>query len=262
MVNALRNQYLQKLGIVQYVGKDLPVVAPAAAPAAEVSGVAPEIGQSGSADKQRRSMAELVNIGLGDKPPKVATPSESPESEAQTLIAQQESKPAKAEILQPAEDINLKFALWQASEKLLVCSSIDDQLPDPAQILLLDNILLAMGQGDGPLPQMEMVEWPLHANMKGDEAEVRGYLATMLKARIDSKGIELVLLLGDPASQWLLNEQQRGAVSNGQVDILGQVTALLVPSLQDMIDKPECKRQTWQTIRYLSPMRQVHKADS
>jgi hypothetical protein len=46
------------------------------------------------------------------------------------------------------------------------------------------------------------------------------------------------------------------------VDILGQVTALLVPSLQDMIDKPECKRQTWQTIRYLSPMRQVHKADS
>ena len=119
-----------------------------------------------------------------------------------------------------------------------------------------------MGQGDGPLPQMEMVEWPLHANMKGDEAEVRGYLATMLKARIDSKGIELVLLLGDSASQWLLNEQQRGAVSNGQVDILGQVTALLVPSLQDMIDKPECKRQTWQTIRYLSPMRQVHKADS
>jgi hypothetical protein len=69
-------------------------------------------------------------------------------------------------------------------------------------------------------------------------------------------------LLGDPASQWLLSEQQRGAVSNGQVDILGQVTALLVPSLQDMIDKPECKRQTWQTIRYLSPMRQVHKADS
>ena len=207
-------------------------------------------------------MAELVNIGLGDKPPKVATPSESPESEAQTLIAQQESKPAKTETLQPAEDINLKFALWQASEKLLVCSSIDDQLPDPAQILLLDNILLAMGQGDGPLPQMEMVKWPLHANMKGDEAEVRGYLATMLKARIDSKGIELVLLLGDPASQWLLNEQQRGAVSNGQVDILGQVTALLVPSLQDMIDKPECKRQTWQTIRYLSPMRQVHKADS
>jgi hypothetical protein len=259
MVNALRNQYLQKLGIVQYVGKDLPVVAPAAA---QVSGVAPEIGQSGGADKQRRSMAELVNIGLGDKPPKVTTPSESPESEAQTLIPQQESKPAKAETLQSAEDINLKFALWQASEKLLVCSSIDEQLPDPSQILLLDNILLAMGQGYGPLPQMEMVEWPPHANMKGDEAEVRGYLATMLKARIDSKGIQLVLLLGDPASQWLLNEQQRGAVSNGQVDILGQVTALLVPSLQDMIDKPECKRQTWQTIRYLSPMRQVHKADS
>ena len=31
MINALRNQYLQKLGIVQYVSKDLPLVA--AAPA-------------------------------------------------------------------------------------------------------------------------------------------------------------------------------------------------------------------------------------
>jgi uracil-DNA glycosylase len=109
---------------------------------------------------------------------------------------------------------------------------------------------------------MEMVEWPPHANMRGNEDDVRGFLATMLKARIDSKGAELLLLLGEPAAQWLLNEEQRDAVSNGQVDILGQVTALLVPSLQDMIDKPECKRQTWQTIRYLSPMRQVHKADS
>jgi uracil-DNA glycosylase len=98
--------------------------------------------------------------------------------------------------------------------------------------------------------------------MKGDEAEVRGFLATMLNARVDSKGAEQVLLLGDLAAHWLLNKEQRGAVSNGQVDIMGQVTALLVPSLQDMMDKPECKRQTWQTIRYLSPMRQVHKADS
>jgi hypothetical protein len=260
MVNGLRNHYLQKLGIVQYVGKDLPVVAPAAAPTTGASGTATEIGSS--ADKQRRSKAELVNVGLGNTPPEETKPTAPSDSVTAPVAPQKERAPAKTEILQPVEDINLQFALWQASEKLLVCSSIDEQLPDPAQILLLDNILLAMGQGGGPLPQMELVEWPPHANMKGDEAEVRGFLATMLKARVDSKGAEQVLLLGDLATHWLLNKEQRGAVSNGQVDIMGQVTALLVPSLQDMMDKPECKRQTWQTIRYLSPMRQVHKADS
>ena len=68
--------------------------------------------------------------------------------------------------------------------------------------------------------------------------------------------------MGDAAAQWLLTDQQKAAVTNGQVDMIEQVTALLVPSLQAMIDKPECKRQTWQTIRYLSPLRHVHKAQS
>ena len=254
MTHALRNQYLQKLGIVQYVGRDLPVVAPAA-----VSPVAtPQVSQPISTEKQQKSMAELVNIGLEGKP-QVGMRSDVMSA---SLAPQKGSVGAEVESIEPEENIALKFALWQASEKLLVCSSIDEQLPDPAQILLLDNILLAMGQGGGQLPQMELVEWPPHANMQGDEAEVRGFLATMLKARIESKGAELVLLLGDLAAEWLLDKEQRGAVSNGQVDIFGQVTVLLVPSLQAMIDKPEYKRQTWQTIRYLSPMRLVHKADS
>lgn len=64
MTHALRNQYLQKLGIVQYVGRDLPVVAPAA-----VSPVAaPQVSQPISTEKQQKSMAELVNIGLEGKP--------------------------------------------------------------------------------------------------------------------------------------------------------------------------------------------------
>ena len=135
-------------------------------------------------------------------------------------------------------------------------------MPDPQQILLLGNILAAMGQEVGQLPQMELVEWPPYPNMQGDEAEVREFLATLVKARIDSTKAEILLLMGDAAAQWLLTEKQKAAVSNGQVDVFAQVTALLVPSLQAMIDLPECKRQTWQTIRYLSPMRHVHKTQS
>ncbi|MDA9599037.1 hypothetical protein N9S48_00580, partial [bacterium] len=64
------------------------------------------------------------------------------------------------------------------------------------------------------------------------------------------------------AAQWLLTPEQQAGVTNGQVDVFGQVTALLVPSLKAMIEQPSCKRETWQTIRFLSPQRYVHKAAS
>lgn len=245
MTNALRNQYLQKLGIVQYVSKDLPLeaAAPAILGGTEIIDQ-PVASQTNTNEVQKKSMAELVNLSL-EKNTEL-TPA------IQAVSAATESN----------NDIELKFALWQVSETLLVCSAIEETLPDPQQILLLGNILIAMGQTVGQLPQMELVEWPPHPNMQGDEAEVREFLATLIKARIDSKQTEIVLLMGDAAAQWLLTDQQKAAVTNGQVDIIEQVTALLVPSLQAMIDRPECKRQTWQTIRYLSPLRHVHKTQS
>ncbi len=260
MSQALRNQYLQTMGIVQYVSKDLPLVSESSlvlpskqsgadlpdlgSVSAGAAVAAPELSPS-SQQVQQKSMAELVNIGLEDrtgaKPAaKVATPS----------------------LPEVATSIELRFALWQPSEELLVCSSVEDSLPDPEQILLLGNILAAMGQSTGPLPQMELVQWPPYANMAGDEAEVREFLTTLVQARVDSKSAKYVLLLGDSAADWLLSAEQRAAVSNGQVEIFGQVTGLLVPSLNSMIEQPSRKRDTWQTIRFLSPQRQVHKAES
>ena len=161
MTNALRNQYLQKLGIVQYVSKDLPLVAtaPAMLDGTELDGTEivgqPVASETNTSDLQKKSMAELVNLGL----------------EKNT-----ESTPAIPVVSSATEshtDIELKFALWQASETVLVCTAIEEQLPDPQQILLLGNILIAMGQEVGQLPQMDLVEWPPHPNMQGDEAEAR-----------------------------------------------------------------------------------------
>ena len=245
MTNALRNQYLEKLGIVQYVSKDLPVVAAAPTGADSTEAIDQSVVlETNASDVQKKSMAELVNLGLEEKPEPAP---------ASQVVASSTASPT---------EIELKFALWQVNNNLIVCSDIEQQLPDPQQILLLGNILAAMGQEVGQLPQMELVEWPPYPNMQGDEAEVREFLATLIKARIDSTKAEILLLMGDAAAQWLLTEKQKAAVSNGQVDVFAQVTALLVPSLQAMIDLPECKRQTWQTIRYLSPMRHVHKTQS
>ena len=285
MSQARRNLYLQQLGIVQYVGKDLPVLPGLSAqPKASLTSVSsPEVEGSeiirtapgivegslsaegsslaeGSAPEsmfdrvntaiREKSMAELVNIGLDDKPAKP--------------IAVKGAAAAKMadSVAEPEVDIQVRFALWQASDDLLVCSAVEDSLPDPEQILLLGNILQVMGQATGPLPQMELVEWPPYPNMAGGESDVREFLATLIQARVDSRGAKIIMLMGDDPVKWLLSEQQKAAVTNGQVDVFGQVTALLLPSLKMLIDQPGCKRDAWQTIRFLSPLRHVHKVDS
>ncbi len=285
MSQARRNLYLQQLGIVQYVGKDLPVLPGLSAqPKASLTSVSsPEVEGSeiirtapgivegslsaegsslaeGSAPEsmfdrvntaiREKSMAELVNIGLDDKPAKP--------------IAVKGAAAAKMadSVAEPEVDIQVRFALWQASDDLLVCSAVEDSLPDPEQILLLGNILQVMGQATGPLPQMELVEWPPYPNMAGGESDVREFLATLIQARVDSRGAKIIMLMGDAPVKWLLSEQQKAAVTNGQVDVFGKVTALLLPSLKMLIDQPGCKRDAWQTIRFLSPLRHVHKVDS
>jgi DNA polymerase III psi subunit len=299
MSQARRNLYLQQLGIVQYVGKDLPVLPGLSAqPKASLTSVSsPEVEGSeiirtapgivegsgslsaegslsakgsllaegsssaeGSAPEsmfdrvntaiREKSMAELVNIGLDDKQAKP--------------IAVKGAAAAKMadSVAEPEVDIQVRFALWQASDDLLVCSAVEDSLPDPEQILLLGNILQVMGQATGPLPQMELVEWPPYPNMAGGESDVREFLATLIQARVDSRGAKIIMLMGDDPVKWLLSEQQKAGVTNGQVDAFGQVTALLLPSLKMMIDQPGCKRDAWQTIRFLSPLRHVHKVDS
>ena len=109
---------------------------------------------------------------------------------------------------------------------------------------------------------MDVVEWPPYPNARGDSDEVREFLATLIKARIDRKSTKTLLLMGDAAAEWLLTRDEKTATANGQVSIFGQITALLVPSLKEMIEQPSSKRKTWHTIRFLSPQRQVHKAQS
>lgn len=263
MANALHNQYLQTLGVVQYVPRDLPLVSIVAQPvvSTEVASssdslidfdAAPETISTSvnsqvsstpeSLEAMTKSMAELSNLNLDNKiKPGIKAAEPKQEQEAPSSIA-------------------VKFALWQPTDDVLICSSVEGSLPDPEQILLLGNILLAMGQGAGQLPQMDIVEWPPYPNARGDSDEVREFLATLIKARIDSKSAKTLLLMGDAAAEWLLTNDEKAATANGQVSIFGQITALLVPSLREMIEQPSNKRKTWQTIRFLSPQRHVHKA--
>jgi DNA polymerase III psi subunit len=166
------------------------------------------------------------------------------------VVAKAKSINVEAEV---AHDLALKFVLWQPSDQLLVVSAVVDQLPDPSQISLLKNILRAIDLGIASLPQFDVVNWPPHPSMSGDESDAREFLSTLIKSKLASKPTKTVLFLGVSAQDWFLSDEQKDKVVDGCVELSESVTALSIPTLETLLNKPETKRQAWHTIcGYLS----------
>ena len=231
---ALRNRYLQTLGVVQYIPKELS-----------------EAAQSNSLD-QPIEIAETEQVSQTSR--EQAAPSSKLAIDLDDRSSAKKSakkhRPAKTAVVAAPEDKGLKltFALWQPTAELLICSAVEDQLPDPQQIGLLTNIVAAMDKSAPSLPQLEVVNWPPHANMQGDETEVREYLSTLIKARVEAGSTKTLLMLGELTEQWLLSAEQRAAAVEGILPISDKVAALMVPSLAQMLADPDCKRLTWRII--------------
>ncbi len=245
MDQSLQHQYLQTLGLVQYVPRDTVYEnTDAASLGAGIPVPAVEESETvAKSVKQPIDIAALVNLDLDSKP---ASPAKA--------IAKPSVLESVMEKAQPALAIELVFSLWQASEELLVCSAVESALADTDEMQLLTNILNAVGCGISRLPQMALVEWPPYPNAPGDEAEVREFLSTLLHGRLVKKPVKAILLLGDSAANWLLphetlNQQKDG----GRVVLSQQTTALLLPSLSSMIENPEHKAIAWQELQFLIP---------
>jgi len=265
MDHSLQHQYLQTLGVLQYVPKDTvyeDVVADSkpvpkiAVPVSAAEGFetaakldagldqsrnqAPNQAPNQGIAKKPIDVAALVNLGLDDNP---AAP-------AKAKVAA--TKPPVAENSQPTAVIEVKFSLWQITDELLVCSAVEGALAETAEMQLLSNMLNAIGCGIGRLPQMDLIEWPPYPNAPNDEAEAREYLATLLEAKLAGKPVKTVLLLGESAADWLISPD-KVASDKAPVALSEQTTALLLPSLATMIDKPQKKAVAWQVLQVLPP---------
>lgn len=216
----LREHYLQTLGIVQYIPKDL---------ADEVmvdNSVAPE------ADN-----AEIKEI-----------PQKNNEKTTIDKSAVQAVRTDDAEV-----PLALKFVFWQPTDQLLIATTTEEQLPDGQQVNLLAKIVAAIDNQLSGLPQFDVITWPPHPSMQSGEQEVREFTATLIKSRLAAKSTKLLLVLGQSAENWLFSKQQRSACDQGLLAIDSEVTAIIAPSLEQMLEKPQLKRDTWQIIcRYLN----------
>lgn len=216
----LREHYLQTFGIVQYIPKDL---------ADEVmvdNLVAPE------ADN-----AEIKEI-----------PQNNNEKTPIDKSAVQAERTDDAEV-----PLALKFVFWQPTDQLLIATTTDEQLPDGQQVNLLAKIVAAIDNQSSGLPQFDVITWPPHPSMQGGEQEAREFIATLIKSRLAAKSTKLLLVLGQSAENWLFSKQQRSACDQGLLPIDSEVTAIIASSLEQMLKKPQLKRDTWQIIcRYLN----------
>ena len=238
-----RGYYLKTLGIDEYLPRDLSK--DNAIPEVEVFETAPIKTRVDRIAKQ--ASAEQVTGSFGTSSEPVA---EFPHTKAESLSAVVDSLGKKSD---PIVNIELQLALWQPTDELLVCSVVDRSLPDPNQIQLLSNILVAMGQGQGNLPQMELAEWPPYPNAAGAEPEVREFLLMVIQARLDAKKSKMMLMLGMKTASWILTGEQLSKITHGHIDVFNEIIGLVVPSLDEMIEDPQSKRKTWNTIRFLSP---------
>jgi DNA polymerase III psi subunit len=235
----LRDHYLQTLGIVQYVPRDLVQEAVVdssvgESPVVENAAISQPLESAETTSSQQSTIEALLHSDADDKDANL-------------------KKPVKAiersdKIQQQTDKLTLQFVFWQPTDELLIATAVDHELPDSQQLKLLAKIVTAIDNQVSGLPQYDSVNWPPHSSMQGGEQEAREFLSTLINSKLAAKPTKLLLLLGESAQDWLLSAEQKNSVKDGLAPMNADVTALIAPALNQMLSQPQAKRLTWQAI--------------
>lgn len=185
-------------------------------------------------------------------------------------ISAGQSSRAQSSPAQPTTtDIDPRFSLslWRASDDLIVVDSRHAELALPTEPLLA-NILLALGLPRQSLSKAEVLRWPMvdHRLAPKGEAAARETVLAMLEGKLEAQPARYVLLMGAEACHFVLPSEllpESGGLSADEsyrvmqgkthsIESLG-ATAIVVPSLCEMLQHPELKAITWRSIQ---PLRQ------
>ena len=235
----LRDHYLQTLGIVQYVPRDLVQEAVVdssvgESPVVENTAITQPLESAGTRSSQQSTIEALLHNDTDNK----------------DTVVEKSAKVTKSsdKIQQQTDKLTLQFVFWQPTDELLIATAVDHELPDTQQLKLLAKIVTAIDNQVSGLPQYDSVNWPPHSSMQGGEQEARDFLSTLINSRLAAKPTKLLLLLGESARDWLLSAEQKNSVKDGLAPMNADVTALIAPTLNQMLSQPQAKRQTWQAI--------------
>lgn len=215
-------------------------------PAAEVAAVAAELPAASQGAQGAPAAADML-----DELARSPAPVESDMSAAAEATV--ESPKASAPVAPFA------LTVWRVSEALMVIDSRQVQLALPTD-RLLSNILRALGYKLPSLPKAEVVRWPFYENKMADQAagteiEVREMLHAFLDAHLVLNPAQYLLLMGQEAARYILPagvDLQNPPSEGVELKELA-TTAVVTPSLSEMLQAPELKAGTWRVIQ---PLRQ------
>ena len=226
MDKSLRGHYLKTMGVVEYVPKNC-----------EADFDEPE--------------ETVIKTGPSDRDhiPPVSSTSRDIEYESSNTIDLEKNQWDKASSSINEPFVEVKLAIWQPVDEILVCAAVDNELPNPDQLELLTNIITAMINEKVSLPQLEILQWPPYEKVQGGEKEARDFITTFISAKLEAGIINLVLFCGESARDWVLSGDHEIKSLDGYISRSKKIDFLLIPSLQEMLDKPALKQNAWNILK-------------
>ena len=168
---------------------------------------------------------------------------------AADILAQLDTKPVTIE--------PFSLSIWRPLDGVMIIDSRNTKLALPTE-LLLNNVLRSVFSTQAIKPQEEVLRWPMIENSfaKRSKSDARTELQTWLSVQHEIRPIRYLWLMGSNAATYLLPESVEYTVSifNKLALLDSTLGALVLPSLNELLQKPSSKKQL------LSALRDYHSA--
>jgi hypothetical protein len=195
--------------------------------------------------KSASSAASPVNNLIGDIfETKKITKAVNQPSSAADILAQLATKPVTID--------PFSLSIWRPLDGVMIIDSRNTKLALPTE-LLLNNILRSVFSAQAIKPQEEVLRWPMIENSftKRTISDARTELQTWLSVQHEIRPIHYLWLMGSNAASYLLPETVEYAASifNKIALLDSSLNTLVLPSLNEFLQKPSSKQQLFSALR-------------
>jgi len=163
---------------------------------------------------------------------------------AADILAQLDTKPVTID--------PFSLSIWRPLDGVMIIDSRNTKLALPTE-LLLNNILRSVFSTQAIKPQEEVLRWPMIENSftKRTISDARTELQTWLSVQHEIRPIRYLWLMGSNAASYLLPEsvEYTANIFNKIALLDSAVNALILPSLNELLQKPPSKQQLFSALR-------------
>ena len=142
------------------------------------------------------------------------------------------------------------LSVVRAGNVLLVDDGLSGSVNPNDYLQLLHNLLFALGAGKQQL-SIDAFVWPISNNRQVDQSETaaRQMLQAFLAKKIDQSQIPVVIVMGETAAKYVVDQPVEMGVLNEHE--LWQVQVIRTQSALPLLADPKLKRALWQQLQPL-----------